>query len=131
MKEGHVNPTMLRHACVNNFFFFIMNQIMLPLAGFTTIYSFFEYLASLELTDWPEMLASKMSPSGSFFLRYVIQISLISNTFQLLSLPKLFWDFVSSHTWYLAPIPEQKANTLAMLYKKSAFNISKYQNIMI
>lgn len=64
-RKSHNAKTKLR----KNFFFFILNQIMLPLAGFTSIYSFFEYLASLDLADWPEMLASKMSPSGSFFLR--------------------------------------------------------------
>jgi hypothetical protein len=117
---------MPRHAYVNNFFFFILNQIMLPLAGISTIYGFFEYLASMELADWPETLASNISPSGSFFLRYIIQVSLISNTFQLLSLPKLFWDFINTHTWYMTRLPVMSENTLAMLYKKSAFNISNY-----
>lgn len=120
-RKSHNAKTKLR----KNFFFFILNQVMLPLAGFSTIYSFFEYLASQELADWPQMLASKMSPSGSFFLRYIIQVSLISNTFQLLSLPKMFWDFWRTHTWYLAPIKTQQKGAvgdIANFYQKAPFN---------
>jgi hypothetical protein len=108
-RKSHNAKTRLR----KNFFFFILNQIMLPLAGFSTIYSFFEYLAKQDLTDWPETLASKMSPSGSFFLRYIIQISLLSNTFQLLSLPKIFYDFFSNHTWTCKRIKKTK-NDISM-----------------
>ena len=68
--------------------------------GFKAIKEFFDFLSGMELSDWPETLANKASPSGTFFLRYLIQISLISNTFQLLSLPKLFWDFFNNYTWY-------------------------------
>uniref|UniRef100_A0A7S3J6M6 CSC1/OSCA1-like 7TM region domain-containing protein n=1 Tax=Euplotes harpa TaxID=151035 RepID=A0A7S3J6M6_9SPIT len=102
-----------------NFFFFILNQIFLPLTGLYSIYQFFTFIASKNLEEWPDLIASKMSFSGSFFLRYIIQLSLITNTFQLLSLPKLFYDFWFTHTWYFAKKNEDSFS-LAELYKRSA-----------
>lgn len=73
---------------------------MLPLTGVVTIYGFFDIMAHKNIEEWPNFIASKMSFSGSFFLRYIIQVSLINNTFQLLSLPKMFFDFWYSRTWF-------------------------------
>ena len=97
-RKWHNAKTRMR----KNFFFFILNQIMLPIAGFSTIYAFFQFILSKDIEEWPHFIASKMRFSGSFFLRYIIQLSLISNTFQLLQIPKMLTKFFQTHTWYLA-----------------------------
>jgi len=122
-RKSHNAKTKLR----KNFFFFILNQILLPLAGFSTIMSFFQYLASKDLADWPETLASKMSPSGSFFLRYIVQVSLLSNTFQLLSLPKIFWDHYNTHTWYCKKKKKSKTNIGRYIFSHIQLNCIKTQ----
>jgi len=97
-----------------------MNQIMLPLVGETTIFSFFKYLGSKHLSEWPEMLASKMSPSGSFFLRYMIHLSFISNSFQLLSISKVLYDLYYSRDWLCRKKKKQPLN-LADFYRSAVF----------
>lgn len=123
-RKSHNAKTKFR----KNFFFFIMNQIMLPLAGFSTIYQFFQHYANLEFSHWPEELARNLAPSSSFFLRYIIQISLITNTFQLLSLPKLFWDFYNTHTWYLKRIEIKRDESVTQLIERSLYKTLAKKN---
>ena len=77
MKEGQESATMQRLGWENNFFFFVLNQIMLPLTGLSTISSLFWLFASKEIEEWPELVANKMRFSGSFF--FEIYNSSISN----------------------------------------------------
>lgn len=121
-RKSHKAKTKFR----KNFFFFVLNQIFLPLAGFKTIYSFLQFLTSFDLSDWPEVLAGKINPNGGFFLRYLIQVSLISNTFQLLSLNKKFWDFYYSHNWFWRRKNQTTLN-LADYYINAAFYSGKWQ----
>ena len=124
LKDVLPNRVKQRQDFVNNYIFFVLNQIFVQLAGIATIKGFLDYLGHYEIIDWPEQLAKRLSLNGSFFLRYLIQVSLISNTFQLLSLPKLFFDFYHSHSWKWRKKDKSRLN-FADLFKKTAFYSGK------
>jgi len=123
-RKSHNAKTKFR----KNFFFFIMNQIIVPLAGFKTIKQVYDHFAEVSVAEWPEELSNNVSTSGSFFLRYIIQISLITNTFQLLSLPKLFWDFYSTHTWYLKKIEIKRGDNITEVIERSLYKTLSTKN---
>jgi hypothetical protein len=55
-----------------NFFFMLMNSLLLPLTGLTTIKVLLMALANEELTNWPEYLAQNLGTTYNYFITYFI-----------------------------------------------------------
>jgi hypothetical protein len=62
-----------------NHVFMMMNTLFLPLTELTTIKAFLSYVADLHLEEIPTAFSTNLVSSYYFFLRYMIQLTLISN----------------------------------------------------
>mmetsp|Transcript_17150 Transcript_17150/g.16369 ORF Transcript_17150/g.16369 Transcript_17150/m.16369 type:complete len:126 (+) Transcript_17150:1390-1767(+) len=71
-----------------NFVFMILNNIFLPMTGLITIKEFLDLtLNSIEAKKLFQEIAKNIGLMGAFFLKYLMQITFISNGVQLLDLP--------------------------------------------
>lgn len=73
------------------FFYMSINTIFLPITGLATIEKFLESFTHQTLTQIPLQLSQRILKSSEFFLRYIIQLTFISNIIQLLDLPHYFY----------------------------------------
>lgn len=65
----------------------VMNSLLLPLTGLTTIKVLLMALANEELTNWPEFLALNLGTTYNYFITYFIQLTFLSVGFWLLDIP--------------------------------------------
>ena len=68
----------------------MINTIFLPLTLQTTILSFLQYVSGIDWISLPEAIATNLVNNNQFFLRYMIQLTFVSNGVQLLDIPHYF-----------------------------------------
>jgi len=78
-----------------NFVFMVLNTIFLPLTGFLSIREFLSYLydnleGSNDISDVVNSVTFKLGIMGTFFLRFLCQVTFVSNGIQLLDIPHFF-----------------------------------------
>ena len=61
------------------FFFIIINSVFLPITGLTTVSSFLLYLSQNEYSSLQLELSGKFLSSSEFFLKYLIQLTFLTN----------------------------------------------------
>jgi len=90
--EDHKQKSRKQLAILNkNFIFMVINAILLPLTELTTIKQLVAYVAHLKWEDVPTAFSKNIFKSEFFFLRYMIQLTFISNGIQLLDLPHVMF----------------------------------------
>ena len=72
-----------------NHVFMMLNSLFLPLMELSTIKNLLDYLMDLEVKDLPTAFSKNLVKSYYFFLRYIIQLTFISNGVWLLDIPHL------------------------------------------
>lgn len=80
MYEDHKSKSLRQVSIMNkNFCFMFINTIFLPLFGMASIKSLLEYLSTKNWEDISTALAINLVTNNTFFLRYIIQLTFISN----------------------------------------------------
>jgi Calcium-dependent channel, 7TM region, putative phosphate len=68
-------------------FFMLINMIFLPMLNITTIQNFFSYLTTQELETFQVQLATRSLITSEFYLKYLIQMTFLTNIIQILDIP--------------------------------------------
>lgn len=88
MMEDHKTKSSRQVAILNrNFFFMLLNSLLLPLTGLTTIKSFIQALEEQDVMNWPSYFAKNLLTTYNYFITYFIQLTFLSVGFWLLDLP--------------------------------------------
>ena len=84
-----------RHLAVlnRNFFFMMLNSLLLPLTGLTSIKAFFQAIKEQDLVDWPAYFSANLLTTYNYFITYFIQLTFLSVGFWLLDLPHFFYTY--------------------------------------
>lgn len=78
--EGHKLKSLKQLGIMRkNFFFMMMNIILLQLTAQATILSFLDYSLSNQFIDLPSAIGKNLVNNNYFFLRFAIQITFLSN----------------------------------------------------
>ena len=77
----------------------LLNTVLLPLTGLSTIKSFMQKLESEQPGEWPKFLASNLLTTYFYFLTYLVQLMFLSVGFWLLDLPHLIVKSVRRCFW--------------------------------
>lgn len=65
----------------------LLNSLLLPLTGLTTIKAFIQALESEDVVNWPYYFAKNLLTTYNYFITYFIQLTFLSVGFWLLDLP--------------------------------------------
>lgn len=85
------------------FFFMFMNTLIVPLAGSTQqAVAFLEALGRDGLETWPTLLSNNLLAQQLFYIKFIIQLTFISNGFWLIDF------FHRLQTWILKRLHERK-----------------------
>jgi hypothetical protein len=88
MCEDHRTKSSRQIAILNrNFFFMLVNSLLLPLTGLTTIKAFIQALEQEDVVNWPYYFAKNLLTTYNYFITYFIQLTFLSIGFWLLDLP--------------------------------------------
>jgi hypothetical protein len=73
MMEDHKTKSSRQVTILNrNFFFMLLNSLLLPLTGLTTIKSFIQALEDQDLVNWPSYFAKNLLTTYNYFITYFI-----------------------------------------------------------
>lgn len=89
MIEDHITKSSRQIAILNrNFFFMLLNALLLPLTGLTTIKAFIETIVEKQpINTWPYYFSKNLLTTYNYFITYFIQLTFLSVGFWLLDLP--------------------------------------------
>lgn len=65
----------------------IINMIFLPILNITTIQNFFTYITKQNLDTFQVELATRALKTSEFYLKYLIQMTFLTNIIQILDIP--------------------------------------------
>lgn len=79
----------------------LLNSLILPLTGLTTIKALIKALNEKDMINWPAYLSGELLTTYNYFITYFIQLTFLSVGFWLLDIPhqlvktiaKTFHDF--------------------------------------
>lgn len=137
MLEDHGTKSSRHLATLNlNFFFMMLNSLLLPLTGLTSIKTLFQVLEQQDVVDWPYYFAANLMTTYNYFITYIIQLTFLSVGFWLLDLPHSFskWIGETSHNYqqrnkkYKKPFVDTYAFDLGY---HSAYSLTAFQIILL
>jgi hypothetical protein len=86
--EDHPTKSSRQITILNrNFFFMLLNSLLLPLTGLASIKAFWKALENEEVVNWPSYFAANLMTTYAYFFTYFIQLTFLSVGFWLLDLP--------------------------------------------
>ena len=68
------------------FIFMLLNTLIIPVTQTSTVLILFEELGSSEVWTWPDMLGTNLMAQQFFYIKFIIQLTFISNGFWLVDL---------------------------------------------
>jgi hypothetical protein len=75
---------------VKSFTFMIINSLFIPSLGAVDIDKILKFLYEVETKGWDFDLSEAFINKSYFFMRYIVQVTFLSNSIQLLALPVFF-----------------------------------------
>ena len=94
--EDHPTKSSRQITILNrNFFFMLLNSLLLPLTGLASIKAFWKALENEEVVNWPSYFAANLMTTYAYFFTYFIQLTFLSVGFWLLDLPHQTVKFIS------------------------------------
>jgi hypothetical protein len=82
-RESSVQGTIIRRV----FFFMVLNTLLLPLTLTSTLISFIKMAEKETIGNWPSLLSSNLMQQQTTFIKFIIQLTFVTNGLQLLDVP--------------------------------------------
>ena len=74
--EDHPTKSSRQITILNrNFFFMLLNSLLLPLTGLASIKAFWKALENEEVVNWPSYFAANLMTTYAYFFTYFIQLT--------------------------------------------------------
>jgi hypothetical protein len=75
---------------VKSFTFMIINSLFIPTFGGVDLTKILNFVREIETNGWDFDLSEAFITKSYFFMRYIVQVTFLSNSIQLLALPVFF-----------------------------------------
>lgn len=111
-----------------NHVFMMLNSLFLPLMELSTIKNLLDYVLDLDVKDLPTAFSKNLIKSYYFFLRYIIQLTFISNGVWLLDIPHLIVKLIKKIFHYFK---NKKALVKKDFIDDYAFDLGYHQSYVI
>lgn len=69
------------------FFFMLLNTLLIPITATSSAVLLFEKAKKEGIENWPSMLSSNMMAQQSFYIKFIIQLTFITNGLTLIDAP--------------------------------------------
>ena len=81
------------------YFFMLLNTLFIPITAASTAQLFFKQLESLKFENWPNLVSTNMMTQQLLYIKFIIQLTFITNGINLMDIPHrfLYWYKKRTH----------------------------------